>query len=150
MGRMITVPLRKITLTASDADFDILQLAANSSFRLALHMMSFTTNIATEQFADLALVRRSTTGTGTDITEVTDDQGNTRTPSLTAKHSVAAPGTIITTGESWIWGMRNELLFIPTPECRPIISESGILCLHCATSLSGTILLSGFAKLEEF
>jgi hypothetical protein len=147
---MITVPIRKIAMPTSDADWDILQLAANSSFRLALHMISLTSDAATEEFLDLALVRRSTSGTGTDITEVQDDQGNNRTPSITAKHTIATPGTLSSTGISWLWGQRSELIYIPTPECREVVSESGILCLHCATSLSQTKNLSGFFKLEEF
>ena len=150
MGRMVTIPLRDVTLTTSDADFDILQVVASSTFRGALHLMSLTTNAAAEQFVNVAIVRRSTSGTGTAITEVADDQGNSRTPSFTAVHSVAAPGTLSVTGPAWQWSMRNELLYIPTPECREIISESGILCVHCATSITGTIKLNGFLKIEEF
>ena len=150
MGRMVTIPLRDVTITTSDADFDILQVVASSSYRGALHMLSLSSNAAAEQFLNLAIVRRSTSGTGTAITEIADDQGNSRTPSFTAVHSVAAPGTLSSTGPSWQWSMRNELLYIPTPECREIISESGILCLHCATSITGTIKVNGFMKLEEF
>lgn len=152
MGRMITVPLRDVTLTTGDADFDILQIEANANYRLALHMLSLSTNAAAEQFLNLALVRRSTAGTGTSITEVADDQGNARAPSITAVHSVATPGTLSSTGPAWQWSMRNELLYIPTPECREIISESGRLCLNCVTAsgITGTIKINGFMKLEEF
>lgn len=150
MGRMVTIPIRAITLPNSDADFDILQIATSASFRGALHMLSLTTDAAAEQFLDLAIVRRSSAGTGTDITEVQDDQGNPRAPSFTAKHTIAAPGTLVSTGIPWFWGLRTELLYIPTPECREVISESSYLCLHCATAVTGTIKLSGFMKIEEF
>lgn len=150
MGRMVTIPIRNVALLTGDADFDILQVAANANYRGALHMLSLSSSAAAEQFLDVALVRRSTSGTGTGITEVADDQGNTRTPSFTAQHTIAAPGTLVSTGPNWRWSQRNELLYIPTPECREIISESGILCLHCATSATGTIYLNGFLKLEEF
>ena len=150
MGRMVTIPFRFITLTTADADFDILEIGASATFRGALHMLSLTSDAAAEQFLDLSLVRRSTSGTGTAITEVQDDQGNARTPSFTGKHSIVTPGTLITSGIPFLWGMRNELLYIPTPECREIVSESGFLALHCATSVTGTIHLSGFAKIEEF
>jgi hypothetical protein len=150
MGRMITVPIRHVTMPTSDADFDILQLTANSSYRLALHMLSLSSNVGSDTFLDLAIVRRSTTGTGTAITEVTDDQGNARTPSVTAVHSIAAPGTLSSTHLCWQWSMRNELLYIPTPECREIITENGTISLHCATSIGNTIQISGFVKLEEF
>jgi hypothetical protein len=150
MGRMVTIPIRNVTILASDADHDIWEIACSASFRGALHMMSLTSNAAAEQFLDLSLVRRSTSGTGTAITEIQDDQGNARTPSFTAKHTIAAPGTLVSSGIAWQWGMRNELLYIPTPECREIISESGIIALNCLTSITGSIKVSGFIKVEEF
>jgi hypothetical protein len=112
-------------------------------------MLSLTSNATAEQFLNLALVRRSTSGTGTGITEVQDDQGNARTPSFTGKHSIATPGTLVSTGIGWQWSMRNELLYIPTPECREVISESGIIALNCATSITGSIQINGFLKIEE-
>ena len=150
MGRMITIPVRAITLTTSDADFDILQVVASSTFRGAVHMLFLSTDAVSNSRADIAIVRRSTSGTGTAITEIADDQGNSRTPSFTAVHSVAAPGTLTVTGPSFQWNLLNDLLYIPPPECREIMVESGILCVHCATSLTGTIKCNGFMKIEEY
>ena len=67
-----------------------------------------------------------------------------------ASHSTTAPGTLVNTLFPWQWSMRNELLFIPTPELRPVISVSSWLALHCATSITGTIKVNGFALVEEF
>jgi hypothetical protein len=150
MGRMLTLPIRNINILAGDASFDILQIGTGSGVRGVLHMLSLTSAAAAEQFLDLSLVRRSSAGTGTDLTEFQDDQGNSRTPAIVGIAMVAAPGTLVSSGAAWQWSMRNELLYIPTPECREVISESSWLCLHCATSITGTIPVSGFAKIEEF
>lgn len=151
MGRMITIPLRFVATPTADADFDILVVSANSSFRGALHMLSLTSNAADEEFLNLALVRRSGAGSGgTAVTEIQDDQGNTRAPSFTATHMVTTVGTLVSTGPSWVWGQKSELLYLPTPECREIISESGFFALNCLTSIASAKTLSGFMKIEEF
>jgi hypothetical protein len=151
MGRMITIPIRNVAMPTGDADFDILEVVMGANFRGALHMLSLSTNDTTGQVLNLALVRRSTTGSGgTAITEVADDQGNARTPDPAASRFVTTPGTLASTGAPWQWNTRNELLYIPTPECREVISEGGRLCLHCATAVTGTVNLSGFMKIEDF
>ncbi len=150
MGRIVTIPLRDVTLTTGAA-FDIFSVGTSADYRGILHMLSLTSNAAAEQFLDLALVTRSTAGSGgTAITEVPVDQGNTRTPSFTAVYNNTTPGTLGNTLFPWQWSMRNELLFIPTPELRPVVSVSSWLALHCASSITGTIKLNGFAVFEEF
>ncbi len=141
MGRMITIPIRNVAMPTADADFDIFEVVMGANFRGALHMISLSTNDTTGQVLDLALVRRSTTGSGgTAITEVADDQGNARTPDPAASRFVTTPGTLSSTGAPWQWNTRNG----------EVVSEGGRLCLHCATAVTGTVNLSGFIKIEEF
>lgn len=150
MGRIVTIPLRDVTIPASDADFDVVSIGSDANNRGILHMLSLTSNADAEQFIDLSLVTRSGAGSGgTAITEAPVDQGNTRTPSFTANHSVTTPGTLVNTLFPWQWSMRGELLFIPTPEIRPVISVSSWLALHCASSITGTIKINGFVVIEE-
>jgi hypothetical protein len=151
MGRIVTIPIRNVTITASDADFDIVSIGSSADYRGILHMLSLTSNAAAEQFLDLALVTRSTGGSGgTGITEAPVDQGNTRTPSFTAVHSNTTPGTLGNTLFPYLWSMRNELLMIPTPEIRPVISVSSWVALHCATSITGSIKVNGYVVIEEY
>ena len=78
------------------------------------------------------------------------DEGNGKAASTVATPMVTAPGAIITDTwlPSWYWTQRGELLWIPTPETRIISADDGILCLHCATSLSAANLAGGI-DIEE-
>lgn len=151
MGRIVTIPIRKGAITTGNASFDVLAIGSSADYRGILHMVSLTSNASLEQFLDLAWVVRSSAGSGgSTITEAPIDQGNTRTPSFTANRNVTTPGALVNTLFPYLWSMRNELLFIPTPEIRPVISVSSWLALHCATSITGTPDISGFAVIEEY
>jgi hypothetical protein len=63
---------------------------------------------------------------------------------------VTTPGALTTTMAPHLWNLKSDLLYIPTPECREIISESAWFCLNCLTSLSVAKNVSGFMKIEEF
>ena len=151
MGRTYAMPLPAVTITTGDSTVDWIELGTSSAKRAALHMISLTTNASAEQFVDLRLVTRSTAGSsGTGITEVALDGGNTIASTITGFYLRTTQGTLTDTLLTWQWSMRGEFLFIPTPELRPVVSESKWLCLACGTSVTGTILLSGFALVEEF
>ena len=151
MGRMINIPLRGVSTPTGDADWDVFMVATGTSFRGALHMLSLTATTTTEEFVDLALIRRAGAGSGGNaITEVAADQGNSRTPDFTATSMVTTTGATPSVLIAWQWGQRNELLYIPTPECREILSESSFLAINCTTSLGSARTWSGFLKIEEF
>lgn len=152
MGRIVTIPLRNIAIPLGDADFDIVTIGSSADYRGILHMLSLTSDASAEQFLDLAVVTRSGAGTGgTGITEATVDQGNTRTPSFTANHSVTTPGSVVSTLFPYQWSMRIEMLFIPTPEVRPVISVSSWIAIHCATAIgTGPTRWSGYVVIEEY
>lgn len=151
MGRMINIPLRAVSTPTSDADWDVFMIATGANFRGSLHMISLTATTATEEMVDLALIRRTSAGSGGNaITEVAADQGNSRTPDFTATSMVPTVGTSPTVLIAWQWGQRGELLYIPTPECREVMSASSFLALNCTTSLASARTWSGFIKIEEF
>lgn len=151
MGRMINIPIRAVSTPTSNSDWDVFMVATGTGFRGALHMLSLTSDATAEEMVNLALIRRAGAGSGGNaITEVAADQGNSRTPDFTATSMVTTPGATPSVLLAWRWTQRSELLYIPTPECREIISESSFFALNCATSLTSARSWSGFLKIEEF
>lgn len=154
MGRMINIPIRAVATPTSNTDWDVFMVATGTSFRGALHMLSLTSDATTEELMDLALIRRTAAGSGgNSIIEIAADEGNNRTPDFTATSMVTTPGAVPSPPEvllAWRWTQRSELLYIPTPECREVISESSFFALNCVTSLTSARSWSGFLKIEEF
>lgn len=151
MGRRVSLPIRAITVTASDADMDILQFGSSSGRRCIVHALTLTTDQSTAQYLDTCIVIRSTAGSGgSAITEAAIDQGDSATPATTANYNVTTPGTLSRTLWPYYWNITQEYLFIPTPEMRIIISESSFLALHTATAITGTVKASGTFIVEEW
>ena len=149
MGRLYTIPLDAISVT-TDADQDIWEAVCNSTYRAIIHAFSLTSSHTTDERARLRLVRRSTTGTGgSALTEVAMDGGNARAAGTSFTSLVTTPGTIGDILHGWQWSQQNELLYLPTPEFRPVVSESARLALNLQTALGGTRTWSGYVVFEE-
>ena len=63
---------------------------------------------------------------------------------------VTTPGTIGDIIKGWQWSQQGELLYLPTPEMREVLSVSSFLCLHLQTAVGGTRTWSGWICWEEF
>lgn len=151
MGRRVSLPIRAVTLTASDSDFDIIQFGSSSGRRCIVHALSLTTDQSTAQYLDVALIIRSGAGSGgSAITEAAIDQGDSATPATTANYNVTTPGSVTRTLFPYYWNITQELLLIPTPEMRAVISESSFFALHCGTSITGTVKANGYFIVEEW
>lgn len=149
MGRLYSAPLDAISVT-TDSDQDIWEMVCGSTYRAVLHEFALTSNSTTDERVRLRLVRRSTTGTGgSAITEVPLDGGNTRSNGTSVTALVTTPGTVGDIIAGWQWSQQDELLFLPTPECRIIVSESARLALHLNTAVASTRTWSGRVIFEE-
>jgi hypothetical protein len=72
---------------------------------------------------------------------------------------VAATGALVTLAttpgsagailQAWRWGQQGELLYLPTPEMRPVVEASGRLALYIGAALGGTRTWSGYVTWEE-
>ena len=150
IGRVYTIPLTSISVT-TDADQDIWEMVPGSVRDVVLHGFSLTSSHTTDERIPLRLLRRSTTGTGgSGATEVPNHPGNTNTADCALNTLVTTPGTIGSILKAWQWSQQGELLYLPTPEMRPVAVKSGDrLCLHLNAALGGTRTWSGWVCWEE-
>jgi hypothetical protein len=148
-GRIYTLPLDAISVT-NDADQDIWELSNSSAKQVILHGFSLTSAYATDERARLRLIRRTASGSGgSSGTVVAADQGNAIASAVTAELLNTTPGTGSTILNSWQWSQQGELLYLPTPEMRDVISVSSFLALNLQTALGGTRTWSGWVRWEE-
>jgi hypothetical protein len=114
------------------------EIKAPADRQIIVHGFSVTSaqGITAAELATLRLARFSTDGTGTAVTEVKSNGDNGLTPEATTIHSVT-PGTMSDVLAAWCWSQQGELLFLPTPEIRPVIPAGGRLALNLVTALAG-------------
>lgn len=149
-GRIYTAPLDAITVT-TDADQDVWGLASNSSKQVILHGFSLTASYTTDERIRLRLIRRTAVGTGGGaITSAAVDQGNAIAAGATLRALDTTPGAGATILNGWQWGQQGELLYLPTPELRDVISVSSFICLNVQSATGGTRTWSGWVRWEEF
>jgi hypothetical protein len=148
-GRLYTVPLDNLSVT-NDADQDIWELSNTSAKQVILHGFSLTSAYTTDERARLRLVRRTTTGSGGGSgTVLALDQGNAIASVVTVETLNTTPGSTSNILKAWQWSQQGELLYLPTPDMRPVLSVSSFLCLNLQVALGGTRTWSGWVTWEE-
>lgn len=148
-GRIYTAPLDAVSVT-TDADQDIFGIGSSSSKQVILHGFSLTASYTTDERIRLRLVRRTAVGSGgSAATSVAADQGNSVAATATVRVLDTTPGTGSTILNGWQWGQQGELLYLPTPELRDIMSVSSFLCLNVQSATGGTRTWSGWVRWEE-
>lgn len=142
-------PLDAISVT-NDADQDIFEIVAAATKRVVLHGFSLTSSYTTDERVRLRLLQRTTTGSGgSGLTEVACDDGNDTAATAAVSTLVTTPGTIGDILGGWQWSQQGELLFLPTPEMRPVVAKSSRIALNLSTALGGTRTWSGWVCWEE-
>ena len=149
MARIYTAPFDAISVT-NDADQDIFMLTAGSGKISILHSFSLTSTYTTDERVRLRLMRRSTASTGgSTATVVPTDAGNGVAAASAVATLATAPGTGGSILHAWQWSQQGELLFLPPPELRIVVSASGILVLNLQSATGGTRTWSGYVTIEE-
>ena len=135
----------------NDSDQDVWLITSASTKKVILHGFSLTSSYTTDERAALKLIRRSTAGSGggTAITIEPTDSDNSIAATSTVTPLVTTPGTAGDVLAAWQWSQQGELLFLPTPEIRPVMPVSSYLALHLTTALGGTRTWSGWIAFEE-
>jgi hypothetical protein len=147
---MYTVPLDAISVT-NDADQDIWEISSNSTKQVILHGFSLSSAYTTDERARLRLIRRTASGSGGGTaTVLASDQGNGTAAGSTVETLNTTPGTGANILKGFQWSQQGELLYLPTPEMREVISTSSFLCLNLQIALGGTRTWSGWITFEEF
>ena len=146
MGRIVTAAFRGITLT-SDATQDIWELTAAADIPLRLLEFRITSSVTTAAALDLALVRRTTAGTGgTAVTETLLGVGTgTITGALVT--DVETPGILGDVLDAEQWEQLGPYERIYQPEVRIDIPQGGRIALSLETA--ATPVVSGRVVWEE-
>lgn len=129
-------------------DRNFWEIKAPADRQIIVHGFSVTSDYTTDERARLRLIRYSTDGTGTAVTEVKANGDNSLTSEATVIHTVT-PGTASDIMAAWQWSQQGELLFLPTPEMRPVIPAGGRLALNLTSALAAGRNWSGWLCWEE-
>ncbi len=144
---MYSGPLDQIAVT-NDADQNIWALTAGSANKLVLHGFELYSAATVSEDLRIKLRRETTAAVGTAVVEAPldeDDSTNTATM-ITLDLTPGTPGDVIA---GFQWEQLGPLTFMPTPEMRPVVQESGIIVLHLETALGATTNMSGWVIWEE-
>lgn len=148
-GRVYYAPFVNLTLT-NDADQDIWELVNGSTSAVVLLGYTLTSATTSDERLNLRLLRRTTTGaSGSAVTEVPADGGNTVSASAAVSTLVTAPGTAGAILDGFYWSQLSPLIYLPTPEEQIIVPPSGRLCLHLQTAVASSRNISGSVRWAE-
>jgi hypothetical protein len=146
MGRIVYAPFDDIQVT-TDADQDVWELGAVTN-KAVLHAFELTSDKTSSEVIDLRLIRRSTSGNGSAVTEV---KANVDDGSITTvmEQLALVPGTGGDVLMGFKWEQLGPLLYMPTPEMRIVVDAGTYLCLNIQSALAATTGWSGYVCWEE-
>ncbi len=147
MGRMIVGAFDGISVT-NDADQNIWALTAGSANKLILHGFEISSAATVAEDLAMLLRRESTAAAGTAVTEenLDEDDGAITAVMITLDLSPGTPDGVL---GAWQWEQLGALIYMPTPEMRPVVQESGRIVLNLGTALGATTAMSGHVVWEE-
>jgi hypothetical protein len=149
IARVYYAPFDYLTFGAT-GDRSIWEIKAPADRQVIIHGFSLTSlkGVTAAEAARLKLARYTTDGTGTAVTEVKANGDNGLTAEATVIHTVT-PGTIGDVEKCWIWSQQGELLYLPTPEIRPVLPQGTRMALNLVTALAAGTSWSGWLAWEE-
>lgn len=145
---MYTGPFSGISVT-NDADQNIWAITAGANNKVIIHGFELYSAATTAEVLVMQLRREDAAAAGTSVTESPldeDDSAATATMITLDTTPDATPGAVLA---AFQWEQLGPLIYLPTPEMRPIVQESGIIVLHLGTALGATTSMSGFVIWEE-
>jgi hypothetical protein len=147
MGRMIVGAFDGISVT-NDADQNIWAITAGSANKIIIHGFELTSAATVAEDLAILLRRESTAAAGTAVTEenLDEDDGAITATMITLDLTPGTPDGVL---GAWQWEQLGPLTYLPTPEMRPVVQESGIIVLNLGTALTATTAMSGYVVWEE-
>ncbi len=148
MGRMYFAPFDGLAVT-NDSSQDIWEITAGSANKVIIHGFEMTSAKTTAEIVALRLVRYATSGSvGGTAVEVPRDEDDAAVTAAVETLNTTPGGTpVVLMG--WQWEQLGPLVYLPTPETRVVVQESGILALNLQTALAATTNWSGHLVWEE-
>ena len=153
MGMMYSAVFSSVAVTAAQ---DFFEITAPSDAVVMLHSVELTqsTEVGDAQEEGVAILfKRGATSSGSG--------GSAPTPQPTqfgfaaagstveVNNTTPASGGTITTLVSSNWNVRSPYLWLPTPECRIVLSPSQRLVVATPTTVADSITMSGTMFWEE-
>jgi hypothetical protein len=153
MGMLYSAQFNGVAVTAQQ---DLFELVAPSDAVVVIHqiLLSQTTEVGDTQEEGLSiLVKRGATTSGSGGTTpalVALENGFTAAGSVVEANNTtkATAGTIVTLHAD-SWNVRSQLLILPTPELRLVLSPSQRLTVELATTPADSITMNGTLYFEE-
>lgn len=144
---LYTVPFNALAVTTS-ADQNIWQITSATK-PIRIHHFELYSATTSDERVKLKLMRYSSAGSGgAGSLEVLLDPGSAA-KSAVVTELVTTPGTDGDVLLAWYWSQLSPLVYLPTPECRPVIPVGGWVGLHLGTAVGAERAWSGFLTWSE-
>lgn len=151
---MYTAQFNSVAVTAQQDFFELLAPSTKSVIVHEVRLAQTSDVKDTEEEILSVLLKRgvgSTSGSGgtapTPVKLQTGD-GTAATVAEVNNTTKMTTGTI-TTMVATVWNVRTEFLYLPTPECRPILAPSERFTVELATTPADSLTCTGTIIFEE-
>ena len=147
MGRMYSATFEEVAVSAAQ---DLFEINAPSDAVVVVHGFEISQSSDTDSEQLNILVHRGTTSGsgGSSVTPNPLEVGDAAFGG-TVEANNTTQGTEGTILHSAAFNVLNGYVWIPTPECRPVISPSGRLIIELQTAPGDELTMSGVAYIEE-
>ena len=149
MGRMYSASFSNVAVTAQQ---DLFQIEALTT-PIILHAvyLSQTTEVGDAMSEGLSILIARVTDDVTNATaEVSLDGGDAAATADINVNQTTELVTGITTIHSEAWNVLSPFVYLPTPECRPVIQIGNALVVNLNTTPADSITMSGTIYFEQF
>lgn len=148
VARVYYANFENVSMGASASNIWTLDIAT-SNRAFVLHGFSITSDYTTDERARLSLIRYTAASTGgTTVVPSEANSGNALASLCTFRHEP----TNANYGEelaSWRWSQQGELLYLPTPEMRPVVQATSGIGIRLLAALGADRAWSGWVCWEE-
>ncbi len=148
MGRIYIAPFVGLAVT-TDSSQDIWEITAGSGNKVIIHGFELTSGSIAAEIVNLRLVRYTTSGSGGGTATGRPRSEDDSAVTAAVETLNTTPGGTPVELMGWQWEQLGPLVYLPTPETRIVVQESGILALNLQTTLGTTTNWSGHLVWEE-
>lgn len=147
MGRIYSATFEEVSVTVAQ---DLFEINAPADAIVVIHGFEISQSSDTDsEMLNLLVHRGGTSGSGGTTPTASPLEVGDAAFGGTVEANNTTPGTEGTILHSAAFNVLNGYIWVPTPECRPVLSPSGRLMVELQTAPADALTMSGTAYFEE-
>jgi len=147
MGRMYSAVFEEVSVSAAQ---DLFEINAPSDASVVVHGCEISQSSDTDsEMLNILIHRASASGSGGSSVTASPLEVGDAAFGGTVEANNTSGGTEGTKIHAACFNVLNGWLWMPTPECRPVISPSGRLVIELQTAPGDALTMSGTVYFEE-